>query len=611
MSNINTDNSFADSLEIWRDPAKYQDPDKPWAWDFDDPIDWDGDEPGPNPNKPTEDDDEKKKAAEALLILLRNQTYYSIRTLVKSMSEVTILSKEAKPIYKNDVCDSSLDSKATMLYIGELRRNLPHNVLYGGYSDSAIENLTWLPASNYTPINKVVFQTTGDTYFQRYDCLKTYPDDDSTNINQVTELASVMIETHHNLDARTDVNRKNFNIMARPDNFGLYNDAYNQKNNIFTGSVLPELVNQSAFKSTYVWSLNKNYAGRVDTWTNLSTNSSERTRNEITKIINAGRETLYALETNCIETINFKERNLINTTSGMQINVDFNDKVNTLLANPNYGTHCSNVLITDVGVYFVDDNKNTIVCIGHDGNCKELPYTTMESYFKNAITISSESNKLDSSRFYYDNIHKDVYIIINNPYENASECIVYNEILQAFTSFIDAPYISMMFSYGGESYAFSALDTSSNNLAQVQCYRMFDGEYNKIFDNNYVPYSIEYRVNPGTYTDKVFTNVEFLADLGVSKDNSTKSDVQPFDKIRVWDEYQDTGVQPLIYDRDRVLGKVTNNLQQKFRIWRTTVPRNQNSRDRIRNPWVHLYLEGNPKANTKLELHNIVMNYYE
>ena len=479
--------------------------------------------------------------------------------------------------YNSDKCDPTIEKLGgPMFYIGELRRGIPHNQLYGGFSESALQNLTWLSASDYTPIENLIYQSIGDTYFQRYDCLKTYPADDE-NVNKVTDIASVMIETHQNLDARVDVNRWNFNTQVRPDNFCLFNDVYNQKNNIFTGSVLPELVNQTEFKNTYVWSLNKNYAGKVDSWTNLSTNSSARTKSELTKIVSYGKEILYALEHNGIEMINFKERNLINTTAGMQINVDFNDKVYTLPVNLNYGTHCSNVLVTDLGVYFVDDNKNTIVCLGADGNCVELPIGKMDSYFKDVITISKETNEIDSTRFFYDSIHKDVYIIIRNPKTNASECIVYNEILKAFTSFIDAPNLSLMLSFGGKVFAFNAIQITDNHLSQPSGYTMFEGTYNQIFDS-YVPYSIDYRVNPNQFTDKVFTNVEFLADLGVSKDNSTTTNVQPFDNIRVWNEYQDTGVVPLQYERSSVTrSKVINNLQQKFRTWRALVPRDKNN----------------------------------
>lgn len=48
--------------------------------------------------------------------------------------------------------------------------------------------------------------TEGDTYYQRYDCIKTYPFTDE-DTNQNTEILSFMCETHVNIDGRYDQNR--------------------------------------------------------------------------------------------------------------------------------------------------------------------------------------------------------------------------------------------------------------------------------------------------------------------------------------------------------------------------------------------------------------------
>lgn len=69
----------------------------------------------------------------------------------------------------------------------------------------------------------------GDTYFQRYDHLKTYPftlEDE----NSVTEIMSFMCETRVNLDGRYDNNRGNTsNLYITPENFNKLNQVYNQR----------------------------------------------------------------------------------------------------------------------------------------------------------------------------------------------------------------------------------------------------------------------------------------------------------------------------------------------------------------------------------------------
>ena len=140
--------------------------------------------------------------------------------------------------------------------------------------------------------------------------------------------------------------------------------------------------------------------------------------------------------------------------------------------------------------------------------------------------------------------------------------------------------------YGGNDYGYGFIDSFTPTV-----------------NRKILPYSVEYRVNPGPYSDKVFTNVEFKADLQVTQDNKYTSNDKPFDYIQAWTEYQDTGRKPLVYDR-------LNNLREKFRTWRVLIPRNEGTRDRIRNPWMHLKLDSETYGK-KLEFHNISITYME
>ena len=66
----------------------------------------------------------------------------------------------------------------------------------------------------------------GDTYYQRYDCLKTYPftDEDS---NSIIEIGSFMVETRINLDGRYDKHRGDTSsFLINPTNYNLINPVY-------------------------------------------------------------------------------------------------------------------------------------------------------------------------------------------------------------------------------------------------------------------------------------------------------------------------------------------------------------------------------------------------
>lgn len=507
-----------------------------------------------------------------------------------------------KVYFENFQLDSSISSPEHLLLIGELKRNLEHKDLYGGFSEQALQKLTWLPASNYTPIDSIVYQSWGDTYFQRYDCLKTYPRSEE-DMNQVTDIASVMIETHQNLDTRTDVNRWNFNTMARPDNFGLYNSVYNQKDNLFTGSVLPELMNFRAYNNMIVWSNTKNIAGTIDSWTNLSLNSYAKTREAVTKIINYN-ENLFVFEPNYIERIIYKDTNLVNTDSANSpIRVDFNDKVVVLPWLESYGSNNPNVLVTQAGLYYVDDERRTIYRIGLSSN--QLTPTPIgkdliQGFFNENITKYSGNRQFSSDiRFYYDVLNKDVFIMLGDKH-----CVIYNETLDTCISFLDCNTELMgMFTKNNKTFAFKNGTRSTWNNPSI--YEMYVGKYNQFFDT-YLPYEIEYRVNTSPL-DTVYTNIEFLADLGTSKDNSTKNEDIPFKTVQVYNEYQDTGTVTLTYDRYK-----SSNLKQKFRTWRAVIPRSKtgSGRDRIRNPWIHLILKNDPQKDVRLDLHSMIVDCY-
>lgn len=76
--------------------------------------------------------------------------------------------------------------------------------------------------------------TAGDTYFQRYDCLRTYPRE-LEDVQTMVEIVSFLCETSINIDGRYDRNRADTsNLVMSPANFNLMNKSYTQRNNYFT-----------------------------------------------------------------------------------------------------------------------------------------------------------------------------------------------------------------------------------------------------------------------------------------------------------------------------------------------------------------------------------------
>ena len=222
--------------------------------------------------------------------LIEDNTTYCIGEVFKT----TILKKYMRSIYTQRDIGMNLNTPdKPYLFLGELYSDITYNDLYGGYDKSSLSKLNWIPISKPTQLinssgNNIEVEeveiTEGDTYYQRWDCLKTFPKS-LEDTNQVTDITSFMVETHINLDERTDRNRGSFIPVARQENFNLFNTVYNQKNNLFSYTTLNELLsNENSHQVS--WSLAKNIAGDVDTWTNITSASAVNLKHPITKLIN-------------------------------------------------------------------------------------------------------------------------------------------------------------------------------------------------------------------------------------------------------------------------------------------------------------------------------------
>jgi len=112
--------------------------------------------------------------------------------------------------------------------------------MFGGMSEDALYANMWIPAGEPVRIDKLasnantIYYTRGDTWYQRYDCLKTYAYT-VEDTNQNVEICSTMLESRINLDGRYDRNRGQVNnTYMNPTNFNRLNTVYSQHDNFFT-----------------------------------------------------------------------------------------------------------------------------------------------------------------------------------------------------------------------------------------------------------------------------------------------------------------------------------------------------------------------------------------
>ena len=497
-------------------------------------------------------------------------------------------------IYSQDSIADIVIGKNPYLYIGEIYRDRTVSELYGNPTQENLEKHNWIPISKSMKIGdgqlSMGYVTRGDTYYQLWDCLSSYPFTEE-DLNSVVDITSFYVETHINLKGRYDKHKIIEDILtARKTNFNLINPVYSQTDNYFTYNILDEKFNQTKYGNQVAFSLQKTPASEIDTWCNITLASSFNLNGlygKLTKLINVN-DSILAFQDKALSIINFNNRTALSTESGVPIEIANSGKVNGYsVLSSNVG--CQNkqsICQASSGVYFIDDYNKTMYGFNKEG-ISNISSKGMSIWFKKNLTGEEKT--------FYDGLTNDVYVT------NANDCLVFNEGLQSFTSFMDYNNINALFNFNGYSLL---LDKSEQDAIIPK--KMFNGDYT----NNY---SIEYKINPEPLVDKTFGNIEFIADC-IGEQDVIDSDsmqynheIKPFDLLQVWNEYQ-RGTTNLHTARFKY-----PNSEKKFRIWRVDIPRDDsNHRDRIRNPWVYLKLsKSEDLEHTKMVFHNLLVKYYK
>lgn len=438
----------------------------------------------------------------------------------------------------------------------------------------------------------------GDTYYQRWDCLKTFPysTDDK---NQYIDITSFFVESRINLDGRYDKQRGlKYNLGILNTNFNLINKSYTQRNNFFSyRQIEDEGVNN--FPNQITISKTKVLGEDVDSWTNITLASvfdldgDKGKLNAIRKINND----LYCFQDSGISRLLYNSRVQVNTSDGVPIEIANSAK----LQDKQYlsdSIGCQNkwaIKSTPQGIYFVDTYNGELYKI-NDKGITSISQNKFKNYFTQLSSniwspslwnYENSSNFIDSIKLEYDSTTYDLYIV------SRDTALAYNELLNEFTSF---------YNYGSTLYWVN-LNNKSLQINKDGIYEAYKGEYGICY-NRYTSANIEFIVNSEFDSDKIFETVE-LTTSDTAKINNWKADYYPFDTLEVSNEYQK--------------GKneaSSTTVKKKFRTWRWQIPRNSKknedgiitNRDRIRNMWAKIKLS--KKYNSPLSIYDINVAYY-
>ena len=498
------------------------------------------------------------------------------------------------------------------MLIGEIMSDIPdsNDPRYGGTTESAVSSNTFVPAGPVTLLPDTVPDEgitvkgdRGDTFIQRYDCVKTEPYSD-TSVNQIVEVGSFLLETHINLDGRTDRNIGTQSISTyRISNTNQINPVYSNTEGVLTAAYLPSTFDNYIYPNGVTWTGTKTLGEEIDSWTILNMANFLMLDGDKGKVSKLSRlnNSLVAFQDRGIAEILYNTRTQMATVEGVPIELANSGKVD----GKRYITDkagCLNkwsIVETKSAIYFID---NVTSSISQFNGSAVLSLSDLKGFkewigTRNVMDIWTPS-KWGNFRCFWDRMNDDVYIV------GGDTCLVYNEQLQQFTSFMDYYRTPMMVNVDNRFLTFHE-DSSDRNRLWLQS----EGDYNSFF-GELKPYYIDYRIVPDPYGDKIFTNLEYRADI-IESDGTLTGDT--FNKIVVSDEYQSNSVS-LTYD-----AYTPSDLKRKFRIWRANIPRSRQGSDnpyglnRMRNPWIRVRLQkdSNLDNNEIMEFHDLLVRYYE
>lgn len=513
--------------------------------------------------------------------------------------------------------ERNVEFAASMFVVDVINPNFDITTAFGGTSEKAIELNKWCIAgatvplvnSNGALISAQVEYRFGDTFFQRYDCLKTFEYSDA-DYQGVSEVLSFICETSINLEGRyDDLKGNNYLLNYNPTKFNLINTAYSQANNFFTYSGLDkDDFSETKFPTLITWTDQKFGKSITDTWLKLNQSNN--------LFVDGNCGDISSLNTFNNQIIGFQKRGIFNVLYNERVQIPTNDGVPIQVASSGkvdgykYITTaigCKDkhaVIQSSESLYFIESTYKSLYALGGKDNADISKAKKMYSWFNSNINQTEQWNPLTMTapKLFFDKTNNNLYIT------NKDYSLCYSEQNQLFTSFYSYDNCPFFINVNDELYSINKSD--SYDYTRLWSHEISDD--NTFYGDN-KPFSISVLSNEAPLADKMFSAIHYKQDALNGNDLVN----QTFDNIQVWNEYQ-YGSSILSFEN-----KDISNLKKKFNRWHLTLPRSivKNTtgdynlnyiqyNDRIRNSWIKFKLTKYNNTNLNYKLYDIVTDFY-
>jgi hypothetical protein len=494
---------------------------------------------------------------------------------------------------KSSVILCEFKTEPVLLYVGSI---------YGGNSYEDKKRTPYVEIGSYKKITDLTcfIKSPGDTFVANYKferISKNGTESSTASTSHVTEIVSYTTETSVDLRRRNDLSLTEWDSKFSPlyEEYKKYNRVYSQEPNlIYRVDRDYNFRAVNTFETSIIATKEKIPNEPIDSWTDLLINEQigiDGRYGPINALISYGDE-VYAFQDRAIARISILPRVQISGNDGIAVQLGTGQLFNEYkyITTKSGSVNKWGVVSTEIALYYIDALNKSFCSISggvltnisdSEGFHKEF-----QDIINQAFVNADNPIKRAGISMGHDPITSDVYISVFN--EGKCTTIAYNEGTKGFTSYYD--YDSPMYIFNKKEM----LTVSPKNGSLV--YKNFAGKHGVFYGEvKEAGYSVV--LAPEPMVECLFNNLEFNC---LSKDISGKESLITWDKVRLSNEFQDSGFVNLIN---------RTNIRKKNRQHRISLPRQKNSRDRIRNNWAVMELKITNTTGISMAMNDIVLYY--
>jgi len=507
-------------------------------------------------------------------------------------------------MFENTNAGGSWDSEL----FGEIHKSnefIYSGSLYGGYRYYNRNNTEYRAIGPSTSIDdiSVDINSPGDTFVQVFKNTRFTRTPGSVYDKQhpiIVETLEYPVETTVNLSQRNDLSIQTWGGIVDPysEEANKYNRVYSTELPLVTYSSDSLKIQEVTQAETEVMASKVKIPGEfIESWVDFRVNEVQYLDGKYGPInsLTSHWDEIYAFQDTAVARLSINPRAQVQAQDGIDIELGTAGVLDRYiyLTTKTGSINKWGIRPTNSGIYFTDAISKQFFRVTNKGVEGVSDQKGLHGYMYKHIHKQelSTDNPLTGNGVLcdVDMTNGDIYTTVKDS-EHGNFTVVFNEKMNVFTSFYS--FIPTRYLMKGDKMF--SIPEKANEI-----WKHYDGDYQTYYGEKYEADITLLITTDDIHAEKIFNNIEFDSEVsldGVDVANSTIT------SIEAWDDYQKTGKVQLV---------VGESVKRRMGTWKANIPRQEDSRVRMRDKWIFLKLGFNPEDNQKLILHDVVASHTE